>query len=58
MISISKRIDLAVIIFFSLEGLMKIIALRFFLEKGGYLLDYWQVLDFVIVVSSLLDYIL
>ena len=37
---------------------MKIIALRFFLEKGGYLLDYWQVLDFVIVVSSLLDYIL
>ena len=58
MVSISERIDLAVTIFFSLEALMKIIALGFFMEKGSYLRDNWQVLDFVIVVSSLLDYIL
>jgi len=41
--------------FFTLEALMKSIAYGFILDKNSYLRENWSVLDFFIVVISLLD---
>ena len=38
-----------------MEALVKIIAMGFCLDKGSYLTEPWNVLDFFIVVSSLID---
>lgn len=43
---------------FMFEATIKIIAFGFFLDQGSYLRSYWNVLDFIIVVASLLDMIL
>jgi hypothetical protein len=40
---------------FTLEALFKIFTLGFVLDKGSYLRETWNILDFFIVVSSLLD---
>ena len=42
-------------IFFAVEMVLKIISLGFILDKGAYLRDSWNILDFIIVVTSLLD---
>ena len=41
--------------FFTLEALMKIIAYGFILDQNSYLKENWSVLDFFIVVTSLVD---
>ena len=43
---------------FIVESLMKSIALGFFMDKGSYLRESWNILDFLIVVASVLDLIL
>ena len=40
---------------FILEALFKIIRMGFVLDKGSYLQDSWCILDFLIVLSSILD---
>ena len=37
---------------FTLECVMKIIAHGFILHKGAYLRDWWNVIDFVVVISG------
>lgn len=44
--------------FYTAEMSLKILGLGFILSKGTYLRDGWNVLDFVIVTSSLLPYLL
>ena len=53
--SISAKIDIVFNIIFAMEALVKIIAMGFCLDKGSYLTEPWNVLDFFIVVSSLID---
>jgi hypothetical protein len=40
---------------FTLEMLVKIIAMGFYFEKGSYLSDGWNVMDFLVVVVSLVS---
>ena len=42
--------------FFILEAVIKIIALGFVIGKDAYLKESWNILDFVIVVSSILNW--
>lgn len=51
---ISEDVDLFFTVSFAMESLVKSIALGFALDKGSYLTEGWNVLDFFIVVSSLL----
>jgi len=57
-VQISDYFDLFLNIFFTLEALTKIISLGFLFDKGSYLRDTWNILDFVIVITSLLDTLL
>ena len=47
--------DIAFNIIFAMEAVVKIIAMGFFMDKGSYLTEPWNVLDFFIVVASLID---
>ena len=54
-LQISNKIDIGLNIFFSIEAFMKAVAYGFFLDKNSYLKESWNVLDFFIVVSAILD---
>lgn len=45
------------IVVFTAEAILKIIALGFILDKGTYLRDAWNWLDFIVVLTSLLSLI-
>jgi len=53
--NISDIFDKIVNIFFAVEAITKIISLGFFMDEGSYARDSWNILDFVIVVVSLID---
>ena len=40
---------------FFIEALIKIIALGFVLHKGAYLRDTWNIIDFFIVITSIIE---
>jgi Ca2+-binding EF-hand superfamily protein len=52
---ILKILDIAFTIFFTLEMLMKIIAMGFVKGKDTYLKSYWNVLDLTVVIISWLN---
>ena len=52
---ISNALDLFFIIFFALETLIKVIANGLVFEKGSYLRESWNQLDFFIVITSIID---
>jgi len=52
---ISKKIDMGINIFFTIEMMTKIISLGFCFDDGSYLRESWNILDFIIVIASLLD---
>ena len=37
---------------YTIEMLLKVIGMGFIIPKGAYLRDYWNILDFIIVVTS------
>ena len=45
-------------ILFTIEMCVKIISLGFFMDSGSYFRDSWNILDFIIVIASLLDMVL
>ena len=45
-------IDYVFLILYSIEMGLKIIGLGFFLKKGSYLRDSWNILDFIIVTTA------
>lgn len=47
--------DIYFTVAFCIEAGLKIMAMGFFLGKGAYLKDAWNWLDFIVVVSSLLE---
>ncbi len=42
-------------IIFIIESMLKIIGMGFLFEKGSYLRDYWNILDFTIVLSGIIE---
>lgn len=52
---ISSDLDIFFTCVFLCEFLLKAITLGFVLDKGTYLRDSWNILDFVIIIFSLLD---
>ena len=54
-VKISEYIDLFFTISFTMEFITKSISVGFLLDQGAYLRDTWNMLDFFIVVSSLVD---
>ena len=52
---VSDYLDLTSTIIFTLEAVVKIVSLGLVFEKGTYLRDSWNFLDFFIVVSTLID---
>lgn len=54
---IFKQLDDLFNFLYSLEMVLKILGLGFILGEDAYLRDSWNILDFVIVVSSLIPYI-
>lgn len=52
---ISTYIDNTFSGLFAMECLLKIISFGFFMDEGSYLRDNWNILDFIIVVSSIVD---
>ena len=53
--SLLKNFDMFFLVFYTVEMCLKIIGLGFFLDKGSYLRDPWNILDFVIVCTGLLS---
>ncbi len=45
----SDMIDLVYLIVYTVEMVLKIIAMGFFMEKNSYLRDAWNILDFFVV---------
>lgn len=54
-VDILNELDYVFFSLFSLESVIKIIAFGFFMDKGSYLRDSWNVLDFIIVIFACLD---
>jgi len=52
---ISNTFDQCLNIFFAIEMGFKVISLGFLFDDGSYLRDSWNVLDFIIVITSIID---
>lgn len=52
---VSIDIDIFFAVFFTMECIMKVIALGFVEEENSYLRESWNILDFFIVIASLID---
>ena len=50
-----ENLDLVFTIIFLLECIIKVAAMGFYRHKGSYLKDYWNWIDFVIVVISVIS---
>ena len=53
--NLSDSLDLFFTIAFVLESIIKSIALGFFMDKGSYLRETWNFLDFFIAITSIID---
>ena len=56
-LSISTTIDIIFTLCFTLEAIIKIVSFGFFLDQKSYLRENWNILDFLIVVSSIIDFL-
>ena len=54
-LTIFEYVDLFLTVAFTLECVMKILRNGFFVSPTSYLSDPWSVLDFIIVITSLID---
>jgi len=50
-------LDFALTIFFTFEGLFKVVAWGFFWDKNSYLRDAWNWLDFLVILSAWATYL-
>ena len=53
--NVSNNFDIFFNSCFTLEAVLKIIVFGFFFDSGSYLRSYWNILDFSIVIASLID---
>lgn len=57
-VSIPDSFDLIFLIIYTVEMMLKIFGLGFILIKGSYLRDYWNILDFTIITTGYIPYLL
>ena len=50
-------IDLTFLVLYTIEMCLKIIGHGFFFNKGAYLRDAWNILDFIIIVTAYIPYL-
>ena len=55
---LTKTFDLIFLVLYTIEMVLKIVGMGFMLNKGSYLRETWNVLDFIIVVSAYIPYFL
>lgn len=55
---IYESLDLFMLIAYTIEMTMKILGLGFILDRGAYLRDGWNILDFLIVTMSIIPYLM
>lgn len=55
--SINIKLEFLFACVFTLEAFIKIIAYGFILEQGCYLRDPWNWLDFIVVITALLNFL-
>ena len=48
-------LDIVFFCFFAMELIIKVISFGLAIGKGSYLRDYWNILDFIIVIFNLID---
>lgn len=49
--------DLALLVIYTIEMFLKIIALGFMFGNDAYLKDYWNVIDIIIIITGYLPYV-
>jgi len=54
----SDQIDIIFLVIYTIEMLLKIIAMGFFMRPHSYLRDYWNILDFMVVIFGWIALIL
>lgn len=52
---VSQIFDCIFVGCFAIEGILKMVSYGFVIDKNSYLRDPWNVLDFIIIIASLLD---
>ena len=52
----SANIDMGFLIIYTVEMILKVIALGFIMEKNSYLRDPWNILDFIVVFFGWISY--
>lgn len=55
-VQLSDTFDLVFLILYTVEMMLKIFGLGFILKQGSYLRDYWNILDFTIIVTGYVPY--
>ncbi|CAE7836442.1 unnamed protein product, partial [Symbiodinium necroappetens] len=50
-------LDLGLTIFFTLEGILKVVAWGFFWDRNSYLRDAWNWLDFIVILTAWATYL-
>ena len=56
--NIGNRTDNYFLIFYGLEAVLKIITFSFYSAEDAYIKDYWNILDFLVVIIGLISFIL
>lgn len=54
----TSQFDLVFLVLYTIEMFLKIFAMGFALNQGAYLRDYWNILDFTIISTALLPYLI
>ena len=55
---IGKEVELYFLIFYLLEAILKIFGHTFFISKNAYIRDYWNILDFIVVIIGIITLII
>jgi hypothetical protein len=50
-------IDMAITCVFFLECIIKILAMGFVLHKHAYLREFWNIIDFIIVIGGIFEFV-
>ena len=56
--NIGNRTDNYFLIFYGLEAVLKIITYTFYSAEDAYIKDYWNILDFVVVIIGFISFII
>ena len=56
--NIGNRTDFYFLMFYALEAVLKIITFTFYSAEDAYIKDYWNILDFIVVIIGFISFII